>query len=122
MDQNYDGVDDTGAALHEINRAPFPGAWGRLLWIKALQTAIRSRMSGYSYWDNNSPYLAYVNQKHVANASGGTVGVMLPSYHRPQYLRHSQESRRTNGIPYRHQADGAPAARKNTAPWPPTAW
>ncbi len=41
----------------------------------------------YTYWDNNSPFLAYANEQHIYNSGGSTTHVVLPSYHRPQYLR-----------------------------------
>ncbi|HEX6984162.1 MAG TPA: hypothetical protein VF170_02240, partial [Planctomycetaceae bacterium] len=83
-DSNGDSVDDVdadGDGIHDNLSL-------NLAWIAATTglTDLRFQFAkpdvGYSYADLNSPFLAYVGREPMTGAT-----VVIPSFHRPQYLR-----------------------------------
>lgn len=102
VDQNYNGANDDNIDLDgdpmtneayllmELNRAPFANGFG----VALDQSLFPGPDVGYSYWDNNSPFLAFINNNmsprsgsYPVDNNGASRTVVLPSYHRPQYLR-----------------------------------
>ena len=93
--------DDNATALLEINRAPYarsdimvpdPNNPGNMIpdTTAVNQNGYPEPDPGYTYWDNNSPFLAYVNEQHAYGYNGGNINPLyIPSFHRPQYLRSS---------------------------------
>jgi hypothetical protein len=91
VDQNYDTMDDNDDTLLELNRAPFSRDPADLNVGAVDQSGYPSPDAGYTYWDNNSPFLAYVNKDHLYDPNlydpNNPVRLFIPSFHRPQYLR-----------------------------------
>ncbi|MCA9040440.1 MAG: hypothetical protein KDA65_08845, partial [Planctomycetaceae bacterium] len=80
MDNNLDGTFD-GSPLLNYSRSANTGSVG------ALPTGFGNPDAGYTSPDLNSSFLAY--RGYGVDEFGKPVLVVMPSYHRPQYLRES---------------------------------
>lgn len=96
VDQDFNPSTSEASFIAELNRAPFSGGANAVILDQSINSGYPQPDVGYNYWDINSPYLAYVKEGHVwgangevTDANGNLVRVALPSYHRPQYLRHT---------------------------------
>jgi len=92
VDQNYDGTADGSNVWMELNQSV--AATGEDRTDPAQVGGPRRLMNfprpdaGYTYPDNNSPYLFY--RAMVRDGAGNNRLVMIPSYLRPQLLRRIQ--------------------------------
>jgi hypothetical protein len=110
VDQNFDGQQDVGNGfLLALNWSPaasvgvgtnlgFGGAPSRAQIFNNVFTNIGID-AGYTYPDINSPFLAYVATV-PQNANGAApIFVLIPSFHRPQYLRNPNTGAPMFGLP-----------------------
>ncbi|MFN0198837.1 MAG: hypothetical protein ACKVT0_18980 [Planctomycetaceae bacterium] len=79
LDQTYDGTADGTTGLVNVNDSP--GAQGSVTGLGS----VPAPDVDYTYPDLNNPFLAY--RANALDASGNAFQVIIPSYHRPQYLR-----------------------------------
>lgn len=81
LDQDHAGVPREDGTPGQVNINDAPGANG---FFPALDTVPAPDVD-YTYPDINNPFLAY--KANALNAGGGAFQLIIPSFHRPQYLR-----------------------------------